>query len=52
VDQKVNPFIVAYADVKVLLNHTEIFEEEIGRFLTDYIAIVQGKRLLANDGSE
>jgi hypothetical protein len=51
-DQKLNPFIVAYADVKVLLNHSDVFKDELGRFLTDYIAIVQGKRLLATDRSE
>ena len=44
--QPFSPFLVAYADGKVVLQHSGIFEEILRNFMNDYIAIAQGKRLL------
>jgi hypothetical protein len=47
-----NPFLVAHASTKVVLNHTKVFKKTLRKFLNDYIAIVQGKRMLTVNGSE
>jgi hypothetical protein len=47
-----NPFLVAHASTKVVLNHTKVFKKTLRKFLNDYIAIVQGKRMLTANGSE
>lgn len=44
-----NPFLVAYASTGVVLNHTMVFEKILRKFLNDYIAITQGKRMLTAD---
>jgi hypothetical protein len=44
-----NPFLVAYASTDVVLNHTEIFKDELIKFLFDYVAIAQGKRMVTGD---
>lgn len=44
-----NPFIVAYADSKVVIKHSGIFKKALRDFLNDYIAIVEGKRILLRD---
>lgn len=41
-----SPFIVAYASTSVVLDHSTVFEEILRRFLNDYVAIAQGKRML------
>ncbi|ACV35103.1 hypothetical protein [Accumulibacter sp.] len=46
-----NPFIVAYASTSVVLNHSSVFEEILRRFLNDYVAIAQGKRMLTASDS-
>lgn len=46
-----NPFLVAHASTGVVLNHSKVFEEPLRKFLNDYIAIVQGKRMLTASSS-
>ncbi|MDH4100030.1 MAG: hypothetical protein OEV28_05595 [Nitrospirota bacterium] len=41
-----NPFVIAHASVSVVLDHSTVFEETLRKFLNDYIAITQGKRML------
>ncbi|TKB71579.1 MAG: hypothetical protein E8D46_15655 [Nitrospira sp.] len=41
-----SPFLIAHASVSVVLDHTTVFEETLRKFLNDYIAITQGKRML------
>jgi hypothetical protein len=42
-----NPFLVANASTEVILNHSKVFENLLRKFLNDYVAIVEGKRLVA-----
>lgn len=42
-----SPFLIAHADVGVVLNHSDVFERTLRTFLNDYIAISQGKRMLS-----
>jgi hypothetical protein len=44
-----NPFLVAYASTDVVFNHSDVFEEVLRKLLNDYVAITQGKRMLAGD---
>ena len=44
--QPFSPFIVAHASLKVILGHTGIFEDDLRNFLNDYIAILEGKKML------
>lgn len=44
-----SPYIVAYASTEVVLNHSDVFEDELREFLSQYIAITQGKRMLTGD---
>lgn len=41
-----NPFIIAHASVGVVLNHSDVFKKDLRKFLNDYIALTQGKRML------
>ena len=50
IHQPFNPFIVAYADRKVVFDHSRVFEKSLTRFLNDYVAILQGKKMLTGDG--
>ena len=43
-----NPFIVAHASTSVVLDHSTVFETTLRKFLNDYVAIAQGKRILLN----
>ena len=43
-----NPFLVAHADIRLVLDHSAVFEPELRLFLNDYIAFTQGKRILLN----
>jgi hypothetical protein len=47
--QPYSPFIVAYASLDVILGHSGIFEERLRNFLNDYVAIVEGKKMLLGD---
>lgn len=44
-----NPFLVVYADSRVIIKHSGIFEKALRDFLNDYIAIAEGKRILLRD---
>lgn len=44
--QSNNPFLIAYASAGVVLDHSTVFEDTLRKFLNDYIAIAQGKRML------
>ncbi len=44
--QSNNPFLIAHASAGVVLDHSTVFEETLRKFLNDYIAIAQGKRML------
>ncbi len=46
-----NPFLIAHASIRVVLNHSEVFEPTLRLFLNDYIAIAQGKRIVTADSS-
>ena len=46
-----NPFLVAYTDWRVVRNHSDQFAEVLARFLNDYVALVQGKRMLSGTGA-
>ncbi|MES2321886.1 MAG: hypothetical protein V4633_06460 [Pseudomonadota bacterium] len=41
-----HPYLVTYVDGEVIIKHRGIFEAELGLFLNDYIAAMQGKRML------
>lgn len=41
-----SPFLIAHASTSVVLDHSTVFEETLRKFLNDYIAIAQGKRML------
>jgi len=43
-----SPFIVAHASTNVVLDHSKVFESTLRKFLNDYVAIAQGKRMLVN----
>lgn len=45
------PFVIAHASTQVVLDHSSVFESTLRRFLNDYIAIAQGKRMLVNSKS-
>jgi hypothetical protein len=47
--QPFSPFMVAYTSPTVLLEHSGIFEESLWDFLIDYVAIVEGKKMLLGD---
>jgi hypothetical protein len=42
------PLVVAYTSSKLIIGHSGIFTEEFREFLTDYVAFVEGKRILLN----
>jgi len=44
--QAFSPFLVAYASGEVVLGHSGIFEKKLSGFLSDYVAITEGKRQL------
>ena len=44
-----NPLLVAYTSGDVIIRHSGIFEKTLRKFLNDYVAIVEGKRLLLSD---
>ena len=44
--QAFSPFLVAYASGDVVLGHSGIFEKKLSGFLSDYVAITEGKRQL------
>lgn len=46
-----NPFLIAHASTSVVLDHSKVFEETLRKFLNDYIAIAQGKRMLTAESS-
>lgn len=46
-----NPFVIAYASTSVVMDHSKVFEETLRKFLNDYIAITQGKRMLTTRSS-
>lgn len=43
-----SPFIIAHASTGVVLDHSTVFEATLRKFLNDYVAIAQGKRMLVN----
>ena len=45
-----SPFIIAYADNDVVRKHSGIFREVLRKFMTDYVAMVQGKQMLLRSG--
>jgi hypothetical protein len=49
IHQPFNPFIVAYADREIVFDHSQIFEDYLPQFLNDYVAILQGKKMLTGD---
>jgi len=44
-----SPFLVAHASKDVVLNHSKVFEEVLRKFLNDYVAIAEGKRMVTAD---
>ncbi len=46
-----NPFVIAHASTRVVLDHSAVFEDTLREFLNDYIALAQGKRTLTAPGS-
>jgi len=46
-----NPFVIAHASTRVVLDHSTVFEETLRKFLNDYIAIAQGKRMLTAEST-
>jgi hypothetical protein len=44
--QPFSPFLVAYASGSVVIGHSGIFEDRLKAFLSDYVAITEGKRQL------
>lgn len=40
------PFLIAHTDQKIVRDHNQVFEQALRRLLTDYVALVQGKRML------
>jgi len=44
--QPFSPFVVAYASPGVILRHSGIFEQSLRNFLNDYVAILEGKKML------
>ena len=42
-----SPFLVAHIDATVMMGHSGIFRDALARFLVDYTAITEGKRILA-----
>jgi hypothetical protein len=47
--QPYSPFIVAYASLQVILGHSGIFEDRLRNFLNDFVAVVEGKKMLLGD---
>ena len=47
--QRFNPLMVTYTSSAVLVRHSGIFEEGLRNFLNDYIALVEGKKMLLGD---
>ena len=45
-NQAFSPLLVAYASGRLVIKHSGIFKEALGTFLNDYVAIVEGKRML------
>src|SRR5207247_2306323 len=41
-----SPVVVAYSSSKLIQGHNGIFTEAFRQFLTDYVAFVEGKRML------
>lgn len=48
--QAYSPVIVAYASKDLVDGHNGIFRNKFGLFLTDYIAFIEGKRMLLKTG--
>lgn len=42
------PFVIAHASTQVVADHSTVFEMTLRKFLNDYVAIAQGKRMLVN----
>ena len=40
------PFLVAYTEQKIVKDHSQVFEQSLRRLLTDYVALLQGKRMV------
>jgi hypothetical protein len=47
--QPYSPFIVAYVSGKIIIRHSGIFEDKLRDFLNDYVALVEGKRMILAD---
>lgn len=46
--QKYNPYLVAYSTGDLVIKHNGVFDTPLHNFLSDYIAVADGKRLLLN----
>ena len=46
-----SPVVVAYTKSDLIEGHSGIFTDEFSRFLTDYVAFVEGKRMLLRFGA-
>ncbi|MFC5459381.1 hypothetical protein [Massilia niabensis] len=46
-----NPFIVAYTNNDLVIQHSGIFEESLRNFLNDFVALTQGKRMVVSNPS-
>jgi hypothetical protein len=40
------PFLIAHTEQKIVKNHSQVFEQTLRRLLTDYVALLQGKRMV------
>jgi hypothetical protein len=46
-----SPIVVAYSSEKLIEGHTGIFTDTFRNFLVDYVAFIEGKRMLVNRAS-